>query len=581
MAPPEWALLERELLRVQTAACEEFFGRYFDERGYLRAFVRWGANDGPDDAIENVNDWPHLHALGGSDRILELYRKAWEGHLRQYSEARTVEVPLAREGMYFKEFPVMMDWQHLSEGLSVFNLQGLSDPRDQRFRERVRRYAGLYMAEDPSAPNYDPSMRIIRSMFTGSRGPLLRKATALDWAGDPFDVGVGFFMEHGESSYQQTLAHYEEYTDIVGDNPLNLQSTTLALNAYMLDHQSKYRTWLLSYVDAWIDRAKANGGILPSNIGLDGRIGGTADGKWYGGVYGWGFSPIVPQTGKREDRNRVPRSIVAFFNAYMLTGDDRYLDVWRRQTDVINAQAKMVDGKMSTPRMFGDNGWYSYAPGLYAQNGFDIWYMSMRASDRARTGGEHPWVEFLEGRNPAFPVKALQEDLDRVRRRVQAQRDDKSTPATRLADAALDINPASVTALIHLTQGGIHIARPPWSQTSPPQGGAPLYARLRHFDPVRRRAGLPEDVAALVTALGDTTTALTVVNVNQVAPRTITVQAGGYAEHLFTGISIDGEKRELNATAFTVELAPGAGANIELTMKRFANAPTFAFPWDR
>ena len=91
-APPEWALLQRELLRANAAACEEFFERYFDERGYLFCVPRWGGDDGPDDAIENVNDWPHLHALGAPDRILELYKQAWEGHLRQYTEARTTHV---------------------------------------------------------------------------------------------------------------------------------------------------------------------------------------------------------------------------------------------------------------------------------------------------------------------------------------------------------------------------------------------------------------------------------------------------------------------------------------------------------
>ena len=579
VSPPEWALLQRELLAAHTDACQAFFDRYFDDRGYLQCFVRWGANDGPDDAIENVNDWAHLHALGGSDRILALYRKAWEGHLRQYTEAKTVEVPFAREGMYYKEFPVMIDWQHISEGLTTFNLMGLSEPNDRRFRDRARRYAGFYMAEDPGAPNYDPTRKIIRSLFNGSRGPLLRKATPLDWAGDRFEAGARFFMEHGETTYEQTLSHYDEYGDIIGDNPLNLQSTTLALNAYMLDHEPKYRAWLLSYVDSWIDRAKRNGGIIPSNIGLDGEIGGSAGGKWYGGVYGWGFSPIVPQTGKREDRNRVPRAITAFLNAYLLTGDDAYLDVWRRQSDVINSKARMVDGKRMTPRMFGDQGWYGWAPGDFVLNGFEIWYMSMRPSDRARTGGDHPWVSFLEGRNPGFPEKALREDLERLRSRVQAQRDDRSTPDTRLADATLDINPASVTALIHLTQGGIHIARPPWSKTSPAQGGAPLYARLRHFDPVKRRAGLPEDVAALVTGLSDTGTSLTLVNVGQVESRTLTIQAGGYGEHQFTSVTVDGGVRQpVDASAFTITLAPGAGAKLELGMKRFVNKPTLAFP---
>ncbi|HQU43083.1 MAG TPA: hypothetical protein PK867_09730 [Pirellulales bacterium] len=111
LPPPAWALLERELLRANARACEEFFARYFDERGYLLCVERWGGDDGPDDAIENVNDWPLLHALGAPDTILDLYKKAWEGHLRQYTRAHTSEVEFARDGMYYKEFPVMFDWQ--------------------------------------------------------------------------------------------------------------------------------------------------------------------------------------------------------------------------------------------------------------------------------------------------------------------------------------------------------------------------------------------------------------------------------------------------------------------------------------
>ncbi|MBM3460236.1 MAG: hypothetical protein FJX77_17080, partial [Armatimonadetes bacterium] len=296
MAPPEWALLERALLEANATACEEYYRKYFDSRGFLLCVERWGGDDGPDDAIECVNDWPHLHALGAPDRILALYKKAWEGHLRQYTLARTREVPFTRDGMYYKEFPVMFDWQHNGEGLSVFNLQGLSDPHDPEFRRRVRRYAGFYMNEDPGAPNYDPQHRIIRSLFNGSRGPLLRKATALDWTGDPIEVEHRFRLGHGERSYREMLAHFEEYTDIVGDHPLNLLSTTLALNAFMLEQEPKYRKWLLEYVDAWLGRMQANRGIIPSNVGLDGKIGSATNGKWYGGAYGWGFTVKVPQT---------------------------------------------------------------------------------------------------------------------------------------------------------------------------------------------------------------------------------------------------------------------------------------------
>lgn len=279
LAPPEWALLERELLRTHKDACAEFFERYFDERGFLLCVERWGGDDGPDDAIENVNEWPILHALGASDDILTMYKKAWEGHLRQYTLAKTVDVPFARDGMYYKEFPVTFDWLHNGEGLTVFNLQGLSDPHDAAFQRRVRRYAGFYMNEDAGAPNYDPRHKIIRSMFNGSRGPLMRKATGLDWAGDPIEVENRFSPGHGERTYQEMLGHFKDYNDIVGDQPLNLLATSLGVNAFMLENEPKYKAWVLEYVDAWRQRMIDNNGIIPSNIGLDGKIGSAAGGK--------------------------------------------------------------------------------------------------------------------------------------------------------------------------------------------------------------------------------------------------------------------------------------------------------------
>src|SRR5687768_2834074 len=112
MSPPTWALLEREVIRNSAAACEEFYKKYFDDRGFLLCVERWGGDDGPDDAIENCNDWPLLYALGAPEVVREMVEKAWEGHLRQYTLAKTTEVPLARDGMYYKEFPTQMDWMH-------------------------------------------------------------------------------------------------------------------------------------------------------------------------------------------------------------------------------------------------------------------------------------------------------------------------------------------------------------------------------------------------------------------------------------------------------------------------------------
>ena len=93
-----------------------------------------------------------------------------------------------------------------------------------------------------------------------------------------------------EAHYPKMLAHCAEYLDSVGDHPLNLASTNLALNAYMLTHEQKYRDWTLEYVNAWKQRTEANGGNIPTNIGLDGTIGGEYGGKWYKGTYGWNFT---------------------------------------------------------------------------------------------------------------------------------------------------------------------------------------------------------------------------------------------------------------------------------------------------
>lgn len=79
LAPPGWALMERELLRANSQACERFAAKYLDERGYLLHTPRWGTLDGPDDAIETFYNWTLLHALGASDPVLHAFKKALEG----------------------------------------------------------------------------------------------------------------------------------------------------------------------------------------------------------------------------------------------------------------------------------------------------------------------------------------------------------------------------------------------------------------------------------------------------------------------------------------------------------------------
>jgi hypothetical protein len=571
MSPPVWALLERELLRANVRACQEFFARYFDDRGYLECVERWGGDDGPDDAIENVDDWPVLYALSGSESILTLFKEAWEGHLRQYTLARTKEVPFARDGMYYKEFPVMFDWLHNGEGLTVFNLEGLCDPQDHRFRQRVIRFAGFYLNDDPGAPNYDPKLKIIRSLFNGSRGPLLRKATALDWAGDPIEVENRFRLGHGEHSYAQMLEHFKDYNDIVGDSPMNLSATTLSLNAFLLTHDPRYKAWIIEYVDAWLERMRANGWVIPSNIGLDGTIGGSCGGKWHGGVYGWGFTVIDPGSKRPVHRNNHHLALNGFGNAYFLTGDDRYLDAWRRQIDAVNSHARRENGRTLYPQMHGDQGWYDYRSEPYQRGAMELYYWSMKMHDRERIP-HSAWLSFLEGKNPSYPEIAFRQGLERVRQRAAGMRLDRTTPDTRLADDPMAYNPATVDALVQLAMGGL----PPKHQ------GEALHARVRYFDPIARRPGMPEDVAALVDTLQSDSTSIVLVNLNQSQPKNVIVQGGAYGEHLVDNVTAleNGRAVPVHAARFVVTLAPGAGGRLTIVTKRYAATPTLAQPWD-
>jgi ribosomal protein S18 acetylase RimI-like enzyme len=568
MAAPKWAQLERQLLSENVPAAREFFKKYFDDRGNLQAVLRWGADDGPDDAFENFNHWPELNAMGASDEVQQMYLKGHESLIKQYTVAKTTQVPAGRQGMYYKEFHVQQDWMHHGEGLQLFNRMALSLPDDPKYRARAQRFAGFYIGEDPEAPNYDPEHRIIRSLMNGSRGPLLRQATAIDWVGDPFDP-TGFVALHAERNFNEMLAHYEEYQDVVGDSFLNLVATTLPTDAYLVTHDEKYRRWIVTYMDAWLERMQQNNGIIPSFVDLDGKVGGR-DGKWWGNAYGWGFSPVNPVTGKRENRNRVPRALVGFSNALLMTGQQKYVDAWRHQIETVNANARTVNGQTQYPTMFGASGWYGWQNRPWDVGALETWYWSMKPADLTRIP-KNAWLEFLQGRNPSYPETAVQRDLAVIQRRLEQVRADRTPPEKRLADNMLDYNPVTVSALLQLTLGALEPGR---------EGGL-LNARLRYFDPVRKRAGLAEDTAALISELTDTETVVTLVNLSPDKERTIIVQGGAYAEHQIESVEWNSKQMSVNAPNFTVKLRPGSGGKLKLRMRRYANRPTVQFPWNQ
>ncbi|MEZ4713566.1 MAG: hypothetical protein R3A44_40640 [Caldilineaceae bacterium] len=258
----------------------------------------------------------------------------------------------------------------------------------------------------------------------------------------------------------------------------------------------------------------------------------------------------------------------------LLTGDQKYVDTWRGMLEYINANAREIDGQTMWPNAYGDyfgaEDWYDWKPHPFRYGALEVYYWSMADRD-AELVAHDGWVQYLRGQNDAYPVTALQNDLEHVRRKVQLMRADATTPDTRLSDDMNHINPATTDALIQLMLGGIPTGR---------VGGA-LHCRLRYFDPVQRRAGLPGDVAALVEKMTADETVLSLVNLNQVAPVTVVVQGGAYAEHQIESATVDGVQTAVNGDHFTVTLAPGSGGQLQLKMKRYANQPTLSFPWDR
>ena len=348
---------------------------------------------------------------------------------------------------------------------------------------------------------------------------------------------------------------------------------------------------MVEYLDAWLQRAERNGGLLPSSVGPDGRI--ESGYGWYGGVYGWGFSVLqVPRNGKLAHRAYHRRTPYSLANGLLLTGDRRYLDLWRRMIDIVNANAREEGGQKLYPHMYGrldrlerlqqggelddlpasgPEGWYEYRPEPFAPSAADLYYWTL---DRSLLGllEETPrWVRYLDGEDASFPEAALEADLETLRRKVELMRADTRSPDCSMSDDMNAMNPATTGALTRLMLGGIPTGRDVHV----------LHARVRYFDPARRRAGLPEHVAALVERMTDDEVTVSLVNLDPLDTRTVIVQGGAYAEHQVTSVRQEGAESpaQVDNAHFAVRLAPGAATRLTIGMQRYANQPTLAFPW--
>ncbi|MBZ0294320.1 MAG: hypothetical protein K8L99_17290 [Anaerolineae bacterium] len=626
--PPAWALLERKLFEIMNEAVYPFLEKYTREDGTLIWRDEWpNTRDGLDDFFESFVNWPLLYLLGGGDHLLELSHKEWEALTHQFAN-------LGPRSPIVNEYERGYDQFHQSEGYIFFYFLCLADPTNPHLIEQARRFAGLFLNEDPNALNYDPEHKIIRAPHNGSEGPR--------WgylAGDPPRYGYSPGMKQYGLPYHD-VPGIETYDDLKdpdkaaqmgavmqermgkGDVANNLLVTGLITNAYLLTGDEKLRDWLLEYVDAWVERARANDGLLPDNVGLSGIVGEYMDGRWYGSAYGWSWP--------HGFHNISYAATVAANNAYLLTHDPSYLDMPRRQMDKIIGEGKMAkleelemslrelslaitgytdDLTFVVPYRYNDSGWFDYQP-MSLTHPVALWNVSMADEDKQRLellreksgydwrhvvsfrnkgneGHEAPWLCYLDGENPDYPAQMLSADFEQIARRLgQIRLDEKDVSQVHIHHWQ-NLNPVVTEALVQLTLGAPQVI----------YYGGMLLSRVRYFDADRNRPGLPADVAALVEKLEADRTVLTLVNLNPLESRSVIVQAGGLGEHQFASASYEvrtndypgavgtytappleteSQEMQIDAKHICVELPPATQITLDIVTERFVNAPAYA-----
>jgi hypothetical protein len=583
LAPPRWALLERQLFALMDQAAEPLLKRYVKEDGALLwpTTDDFASMDGLDDAYESFHNWPLYYILGGAERFREASLAEYDAITRQFTRYDSGH----GHPMVVKEYEQGYDWMHQGEGYLFFYMLGLADPTHAQNRARACRYAGFYLNEDPEVHNYDAVRRLVTSPHPGSMGPGWRNFEKFfipwgwaDWKkfyGLPFQdvAGVRTLDDIRHDAGATAMGKVMRDRMAKGDVAANLAITSMVTQAYLYTGEAKYKQWVGDYVAAWLERTRQNNGILPDNVGLSGAVGEYTGGKWYGGYYGWTWPHGWLTLGAAI--------VAAAENATLLYQDPSYLELARSQIQMLMERAIEREGTLYVPYKYGDPGWYGYEMGrdvlrvegpepperrplLWRDGWFEfqpiearmpthLWYMSMAEEDRQRLialrnhangeaervlplhtkdqgGHEQAWLSYLSGEYPTYPVEILEHNLAQACQRLDLIYQDQQDPKT-YGDWYLQVrNPISAEGLTQLTLGA----------PLPIYNGGLLMARLRYYDTQRKRPGLPPDVAALVESLTEERVVVQLVNLSAAEYRDVILQAGGYGEHAFTTVTYRG-----------------------------------------
>ena len=609
-APPSWAVKQRHLIKTMNEAAPLYLDKFTYRGGTMRESRKI------DDDYENFINWPLFYIMGGDEKIFDRGLQQFNAITRQWTYQRQKSV--------YKEFIKQYDMLHLSEGYVGFQYFGLADPTIPENIDRARRFAGFYLNEDPEAPNYDPEYRVIRSITTGSKGPADHGGVTF------FHASLYPFVKEYDPDWNKDPKRREEIQKwydkavVQCDIPANLAITGLITHAYLLTGDEKYKNWVLGYVDAWMERIEENNGIIPDNVGRTGKIGENRNGQWWGGLFGWNTRYSI--------EIMFNALITATECAYLISGDEKYLNLLRSQVDVLLDNARVKDGNLLIPYKYGPEGWFDYRP-MEPYILSHLWHASMSAEDwerieRIRKGRKHgPWaytyaaspdpshperevwlsdgkpfdwnrilndlaenkfrrnesphLGYLGGINPGWPDEILDAEYELASRNVHRIR----TGTYKHQWGAHTIhaqNPVVTAGLAQMTMGA------PYASFN----GGLLRGRVRYFDIEKARPGLPEDVAALVKKLEADRAVVHLVNTSAFESRKLIVQAGSYGEHEFTGVLFNARSEDsdgnivlseksvpVNSKFFAVELLPSTTIKLDIGTRRFVNKPSYVLPW--
>jgi hypothetical protein len=628
---PDWALLERKLIALMEKGAAMMSRKYAERSG------AWYWSDDLDDYYERSYNWCLLYSMGGDESLVDLALKHWNATTRLFDDrdhnrasglsyAHGTTPMKLRHNIHNEYFslanPGNAEWHHMGEGNMAFYDLALGDPTISENVRRARRFAAMFIGEDPEAPNYDPVHKIIRSPMHSSQGPWSdaevyevmsylqggHARTNPDWVAKTMGVRASLYpaVKELEADWWKDPERAAEivalFNKIVlgSDSVCNLAATGLVTNAYLYTGDEKYKRWVLEYVEAWMERIKENDGIIPDNVGPTGKPGELRDGVWWGTVYGWnsyvGWSHIFHSIA------------IASECALLLTGDFGYLDLLRSQIKML-LENSITDknGALLVPSRVTPDGFvYGHVePGkwdatssttlrlyelahLYhaslSQEDRDLivrvrqgdmerdWNEEKIGPSRAEWDSEYSRFQYYDGENPNWPEKALSLQYQQALEAYDKMEADDRTVAEIIADNQEPTNPVFTKVLTQVMLGA-------------PQymyHGGLSRATVCYYDADRKRPGLPLDVAALIDEIRAAGVGIQLVNTGAEQRRLI-VQAGAFGEHNFTqatfGDGDDSATVAVNGKYLAVELPPSTAVRIAVGMQRFVNQPSYAFPW--